>query len=84
MATGRDSGMSDSFTVDPEQLNQHASKVKAASRAIAQNDVANGVLCGWISGILEQRHQRQDQLYAVVERNSSPGSSSGLPKRSSS
>ena len=71
--------MSDSFHVDSAQLYRHASNVRAvrdqlaaikdASRAIAQDDAAYGVLCGWISAILERRHVGQDGLYAYVEEN---------------
>jgi hypothetical protein len=71
--------MSDSFQVDSAQLHRHASNVrgvrdqltaiKNASRAIAQDDAAYGVLCGWISAILERRHAGQDQLYSYVEEN---------------
>ncbi|GIG86243.1 type VII secretion target [Plantactinospora endophytica] len=71
--------MADAFNVDPAQLHRHAARVlavrdqlgaiKGASRAISQNDEAYGLLCGWIAGILEARHQRQDALYAYVEEN---------------
>lgn len=43
--------------------------VKSASTHIAADDQAYGVLCGWISGILESRHTRQDELVAGVEEN---------------
>jgi hypothetical protein len=71
--------MAEGFAVDAEQLRTHVTKidavqqrfaaVKSASAAIAQDDAAYGILCGWISGILEQRHVRQDQLIAYVEEN---------------
>jgi hypothetical protein len=71
--------MTDGFSVDVQQLRAHAAKidavqrrfaaVKAASGAIAQDDAAYGLLCGWIAGILERRHVRQDQLIAYVEEN---------------
>ena len=71
--------MAEGFHVEPSQLHRHAANVRAvqdqlaaikgASRAIAQNDQAYGLLCGWISGILESRHVRQDALYAYVEEN---------------
>jgi hypothetical protein len=71
--------MADQFNVDSAQLQRHASNVKAvrdqltaikdASRAIAQDDAAYGLLCQWIAAILERRHQRQDQLYTYVEEN---------------
>jgi hypothetical protein len=64
------------FTVDIEQLRAHARNVQAvrqrfdavqaASANISQNDQAYGLLCGWISGVLEGRHQKQDQLIAYV------------------
>jgi hypothetical protein len=60
-------------------LFRHAANVRAvrdqltalngASSAILQDDSAYGVLCGWISAILERRHGSQDQLYAYVEEN---------------
>jgi len=71
--------MAEAFNVDTAQLHRHAARVlavrdqlgaiKGASRAISQNDAAYGLLCGWIAGILESRHQRQDALYAYVEEN---------------
>ncbi|MEU5940489.1 type VII secretion target [Micromonospora sp. NPDC047548] len=71
--------MGDGFAVDAEEIRAHARNievlrerfgaVKAASAHIAQNDAAYGLLCGWISGILEGRHTRQDELIAYVEEN---------------
>jgi hypothetical protein len=71
--------MAQGYIVDPEQLRAHARNldelksrfeaVKSASSHIAQDDEAYGQLCGWISGILEERHSRQDGLVAYVEEN---------------
>lgn len=71
--------MADGFNVDPAQLRRHVASVRAvqdqlaaikgASQAIGQNNAAYGLLCGWISAILEARHQKQDALYAYVEEN---------------
>lgn len=71
--------MSDAFQVDSSQLYRHASNVMAvrdqltaikdASTAISADHSAYGLLCGWISGILESRHAGQDALYAYVEEN---------------
>ncbi|WP_249997450.1 type VII secretion target [Actinoplanes sp. M2I2] len=71
--------MSDGFQVDAGQIRAHAAKVdaiqqrfaavKAASTAIVQDDAAYGMLCGWMAGILEARHAKQDELYAYVEEN---------------
>jgi hypothetical protein len=71
--------MADGFAVDAQQIRAHAARiegiqqrfsaVKAASAAIAQDDQAYGMLCGWMAGILEKRHVRQDQLIAYVEEN---------------
>jgi hypothetical protein len=71
--------MATGFTVDPEQIRQHAENiaklsdrfdaVKSASANIAQNDNAYGLMCGWISAILEGRHTRQDQLVADMVEN---------------
>ena len=71
--------MSDAFHVDASQLFRHAANVRAvrdqltaikgASSAISQDDSAYGLLCGWISAILERRHGGQDQLYTYVEEN---------------
>jgi hypothetical protein len=67
------------YRVDPEQIRRHATNieavaarfaaVEAASRHIAQDDEAYGLLCGWISGVLEGRHVRQDELVAFVAEN---------------
>lgn len=69
----------DGFDVDVQQLRTHAGSidglrdrfdaVKTASANIAQNDSAYGLLCGWIAGVLEGRHTRQDELIAYVEEN---------------
>lgn len=69
----------DGFTVDPELLRAHADKLEtlrgrldaviAASSHIARDDQAYGVLCGWIAGILDARHVRQDELIAVGDEN---------------
>ena len=71
--------MADGFAVDAQQLRAHAARidaiqrrfgqVTAASAAISQDDSAYGLLCSWMSGILEKRHVRQDQLYAYVAEN---------------
>ncbi|MEU4715387.1 type VII secretion target [Micromonospora purpureochromogenes] len=71
--------MGDGFAVDAEQIRAHArniealrerfAAVRAASAHIAQNEAAYGLLCGWISGVLEDRHARQDELIAYVEEN---------------
>jgi hypothetical protein len=71
--------MAKGWEVNPEQIRAHAENVallrdrfgavKSASSHISQNDAAYGTLCGWISGILEGRHTRQDELIAYVEEN---------------
>ncbi|MEV4123360.1 hypothetical protein [Micromonospora sp. NPDC049645] len=71
--------MSSGFEVDAEQIRQHARNIEAlrarfgavknASAHITQDDAAYGLLCGWISGILEGRHTRQDELIAYAEEN---------------
>ena len=71
--------MPDGFTTNPDELRTHATNVdtlkerfanvKNASSHIAQDDQAYGLLCGWISGILEARHQKQDELIGRVEEN---------------
>ncbi|WP_327001782.1 type VII secretion target [Dactylosporangium sp. NBC_01737] len=72
-------GEYDSSSVDTGQLRTHARNietinarfgaVKAASAHIAQDDAAYGLLCGWMAGILEGRHTRQDELIAYAEEN---------------
>ncbi|MEV6636625.1 type VII secretion target [Actinoplanes sp. NPDC051470] len=71
--------MSDDLQVDSSQLLRHANNVrsvsdqlaaiKSASSAISQDDSAYGLLCGWISAILERRHAGQDDLYSYVGEN---------------
>ncbi|MEU7907054.1 type VII secretion target [Actinoplanes sp. NPDC049118] len=71
--------MADEFSVDVRQLRAHVAKVdavqrrfgavKAASAAIASDAAAYGLLCGWISGILQGRHATQDELITYVEEN---------------
>ncbi|QTR04611.1 hypothetical protein J7S33_07075, partial [Saccharothrix algeriensis] len=65
------------FQVDVEQLRALAANVaeiqarfaavKAASAHITQDGQAYGVLCEWISGVLEGRHTEQDELIAYQE-----------------
>jgi hypothetical protein len=69
--------MGDGYHVDVAQLRAHAGNidairdrfaaVKSASAHIAQDDQAYGLLCGWISGVLEGKHAKQDELIAYVE-----------------
>ncbi|MBL7257243.1 type VII secretion target [Paractinoplanes lichenicola] len=71
--------MAEGFSVEAEQLRAHAAKlealrqrvdnIKAASASIAADDAAFGLLCGWMADVLERRHQRQNQLFAHVEKN---------------
>jgi len=71
--------VADQFKVDIQQVRTHAQNVQAvrqrfdavqsASTHIAQDDQAYGLLCGWISGVLEGRHQKQDELIAYVAEN---------------
>ncbi|MGK5680245.1 type VII secretion target [Actinoplanes sp. URMC 104] len=71
--------MSDAFEVDSAQLFRHAANVRAvrdqlaaiktASGAISQDDTAYGLLCGWMSAVLERRHGSQGELYTYVEEN---------------
>lgn len=78
--------MADGYEVDHEVLREHASNlerfqerfqaIKDASSHIAQDDEAYGLLCGWIAGILEERHQRQDGLVDYLEENISLAASS--------
>lgn len=71
--------MGEGYNVDVEQIREHAARVasiqarfgavKSASANIAQDDQAYGLLCGWISGVLESKHTRQDEVIAYVEEN---------------
>jgi hypothetical protein len=71
--------MGNGYTVDTEQLRSHARNldalkdrfeaVKSASAFIEQDDEAYGLLCGWISGCLEDRHQRHSAVVDSVVEN---------------
>jgi len=71
--------VTDAFQVDSAHLHApgdaqtarlvQLTAITGASRAISQDDSAYGVLCGWISAILERRHIGQDELYAYVKEN---------------
>jgi hypothetical protein len=71
--------MADGFSVDVQEIRAHAARLEAlrqrfgavtsASASIGSNDEAYGVLCGWLAGVLERRHQRQNQLFGYVEEN---------------
>ena len=64
--------MASGHSVNPDELRDHANQLEAlgdrlqavqdASISIVQDDEAYGVLCGWISGLLEERHTEQDRL----------------------
>ncbi len=67
------------YHVEVEELRAHARNVDAiqarfgavrsASAHIAQDDQAYGLLCGWVGGVLEGRHARQDELVGYVQEN---------------
>lgn len=71
--------MASGYTVDVEQLREHANRLEAlkdrfdavlsASSYIEQDDEAYGTLCAWISGCLEQRHQDQDGMVERAQSN---------------
>ena len=64
--------MTDGFAADAARLaaiQDRFGAIKGASAAITADTAAYGMLCGWISAILEQRHVRQDALFAYVEEN---------------
>ncbi|MEV6635953.1 type VII secretion target [Actinoplanes sp. NPDC051470] len=71
--------MTDAVSVDGQQIRSHVSNldglrdrvaaIRSASASIAQDDEAYGLLCGWMSGILERRHQAQEQFFAQVAEN---------------
>lgn len=52
-----------------DALRERFSAIKAASSHIAQDDQAYGLLCGWIAGILEDKHVQVDDVIAYVEEN---------------
>ena len=66
----------DGYNVDVEQLRAHANNietikarfeaVKSASSHIAQDDQAYGLLCGWISAVLEGKHTKHTDLLDYV------------------
>ncbi|MEH0927044.1 type VII secretion target [Micromonospora sp. CPCC 205558] len=69
----------ESLSVDTDQIRAHARNidtlrarfdaVKGASAFIVGDEQAYGLLCGWIAGVLDGRHTRQDELIAYVEEN---------------
>ncbi|WP_033342733.1 hypothetical protein [Catenuloplanes japonicus] len=71
--------MAQGWEADADQIRAHAANidairdrfgaVKDASTHIRQDDQAYGLLCGWISGLLEGRHVTQDEIIAYVEEN---------------
>ncbi len=71
--------MSSGWAANANEIRTHAANietvrgrfdaVRAASAHIAADDAAYGLLCGWISGILEDRHKRQDELIAYIDEN---------------
>ena len=72
-------GFATGFAVDSAQVRAHAAAldglrdrfgaITAAGAAISQDSAAYGLLCGWMSAILEQRHRAHDELYAYLEEN---------------
>jgi hypothetical protein len=71
--------MTDGFAADAARIRAHAARleavrdrfgaVKGASAAIDADTAAYGMLCAWMSSLLERRHVRQDELFAYVEEN---------------
>jgi hypothetical protein len=71
--------VADGFSADVDQIREHAAKIaavrdrfaaiSAASAAITRNDAAYGLLCGWMSGILQERQEAQKTIYSYVEEN---------------
>ncbi|PPK63297.1 type VII secretion target [Actinokineospora auranticolor] len=71
--------MGDGFHVGVQQLRVHAANVeavharfaavRAASSHISGDNQAYGLLCGWISGVLEGKHREADELVSGVESN---------------
>lgn len=71
--------MGDGYSVETDELYFHANSlegiqsrfeaVQSASSHIVQDDQAYGLLCGWIAGVLEEKHQRQDELTDYVAEN---------------
>jgi hypothetical protein len=71
--------MAKGWEADADQIRAHAANidairdgfgpVKDASTHIQRDDQAYGLLCGWISGLLEERHVTQDEIIAYVEEN---------------
>jgi hypothetical protein len=71
--------MADGYTVKADELRKHAANldslkarfaaVKSASAHITQDDQAYGLLCGWMAGVLEGRHTKQDTLVGRAEEN---------------
>jgi hypothetical protein len=67
------------FNVEAEQLRSHAGnidkikqrfeKIKSAGAHITADDQAYGLLCGWMSGVLEGRHSDINAVIATVESN---------------
>lgn len=50
-------------------MQQRFAAVRGASADIAGGEQAYGSLCGWIAGVLEGRHARQDELLDQVAEN---------------
>lgn len=71
--------MAGGYTVESEELLAHAAAleslaerfeaIKEASTHIVQDDEAYGHFCVWMSSVMANRHQKQDDLVAYVQEN---------------
>ncbi|MEV6236150.1 type VII secretion target [Lentzea sp. NPDC051838] len=71
--------MSQAFHVTPEELRKHAANVeavknrfaavKSASAHIQRNDQAFGLMCAWMTFVLDARHTTTDNLIAYAQEN---------------
>jgi hypothetical protein len=50
-------------------MRERFSAVRGASAHIAGGEQAYGTLCGWIHGVLQGRHTRQEELLDYVAEN---------------
>ena len=71
--------MSSGFIVDADELRDHAAHLDAlvarigavmdASSHIQKDEEAYGLLCSWMTWVMEGRHQDQDDITGYVAQN---------------
>ncbi|WP_169732406.1 WXG100 family type VII secretion target [Haloglycomyces albus] len=71
--------MTDGFNVDPDELDDHSSKIKglaeevapvlSAADTVVQDDEAYGLFCEWLPSLLESKQEQFKDLVSGFKEN---------------